>query len=99
MAEPDSVNVLPGHFAVDNDGTVAITPGEPVDTTVGLLRTDLDLLAQDRETFVETLTERLPEKPPNYERVIGINTGQEAVDDGEATELELGPNRCAAEAD
>ena len=65
MAEPDSVNVLPGHFAVDNDGTVAITPGEPVDTTVGLLRTDLDLLAQDRETFVETLTERLPEKPPN----------------------------------
>jgi thiosulfate/3-mercaptopyruvate sulfurtransferase len=99
LAEPDSVTVLPGHFAVDNDGTTAITPGEPVDTTVGLLRTGLELLTVDRETFVEALTERLPEKPPNYERVIGINRGQESVEDGEAIELELGPNRCAAEVD
>jgi len=99
MAEPDSVNILPGHFSVASDGTVAITPGAPVDTTVGLLRTDLDLLAQDREAFVEALTARLPDKPPNYERVIGINTGQESVADAEATELELGPNLCAAEAD
>jgi len=100
LAEPDPVNVLPGHFTVNNDGTTPITPGEPVDTTVGLLRTDLDLLAAGRESFVDALTARLPEKPPNYERVIGINTGHETpADDQEATELELGPNRCAAEAD
>lgn len=100
MAEPDGVNVLPGHFSVANDGTVSITPGEPVDTTVGALRTGLALLAQDRESFVETLTAQLPEKPPNYERVIGINAGHEAIDDEqEAIELELGPNRCAAEVD
>jgi len=100
LAEPDSVTVLPGHFAVDNDGTTPITPGEPVDTTVGLLRTGLELLTVDRETFVDALTERLPEKPPNYERVIGINRGQESVEDElEAIELELGPNRCAAEVD
>ena len=49
---------------------------------------------------LDALTERLPEKPPNYERVIGINRGQESVEDEvEAIELELGPNRCAAEAD
>ncbi|MFW5978114.1 MAG: MBL fold metallo-hydrolase, partial [Halohasta sp.] len=36
LAEPDSVNVLPGHFTVNDDGTTPITPGEPVDTTVGL---------------------------------------------------------------
>jgi thiosulfate/3-mercaptopyruvate sulfurtransferase len=100
LAEPDSVTVLPGHFAVDNDGTVAITPGEPVDTTVGLLRTGLDLLQTNREAFVEHLTARIPEKPPNYERVIEINTGRtEIEDEQEATEIELGPNRCAAEAD
>ena len=100
LAEPDSVNVLPGHFTVNNDGTTPITPGEPVDTTVGLLRTDLDLLAEGKASFVDTLTERLPEKPPNYERVIAINTGHETPDDDqEATELELGPNRCAAEVD
>ena len=100
LAEPDSVTVLPGHFAVDNDGTTPITPGKPVDTTIGLLRTGLELLTVDREEFVDALTERLPEKPPNYERVIGINRGQESVEDEvEAIELELGPNRCAAEAD
>ncbi|MFD1640853.1 MBL fold metallo-hydrolase [Halohasta litorea] len=100
LAEPDSVTVLPGHFTVNNDGTTAITPGEPVDTTVGLLRTGLEILSADRETFVDALTERLPEKPPNYERVIGINRGQESVENEvEAIELELGPNRCAAEAD
>ena len=100
LAEPDSVNVLPGHFSVASDGTTAITPGEPVDTTVGLLRRELDLLAQDRDAFVESLTAQLPEKPPNYERVIEINTGRERLEDAqEAIELELGPNRCAAEAD
>ena len=98
LAEPDSVTVLPGHFTVNNDGTTPITPGEPVDTTVGMLRTGLELLAADRESFVEALTERLPEKPPNYERIIGINRGQESVkEELEAIELELGPNRCAAD--
>jgi len=39
------------------------------------------------------LTEDTPEKPPNYETVIAINTGKETVEDeSEATELELGPN-------
>jgi len=43
------------------------------------------------------LTEDTPEKPPNYETVIAINTGKETVEDeSEATELELGPNNCAA---
>jgi len=100
LAEPDSVTVLPGHFTVNNDGTTPITPGEPVDATVGMLRTGLDLLSADRGSFVEALTERLPEKPPNYERIIGINRGHESVADRvEAIELELGPNRCAAEVD
>jgi len=100
MAEPDSVNVLPGHFSVANDGTTSITPGEPVDTTIGLLRTGLDLLDVDREAFVAAMTARLPEKPPNYERVIGINSGTQTVESNqEAVELELGPNRCAAEVD
>lgn len=99
MAEPDSVNVLPGHFSVENDGTTAVTPGKPVDTTVGLLRTDLGLLAQDRESFVEAITARRPEKSPNYGRVVGINTGHQSVDNQEAIELELGANRCAAEVD
>jgi thiosulfate/3-mercaptopyruvate sulfurtransferase len=99
LAEPDAVTVLPGHFAVDSDGTTDVTPGDPVTTTVGQARREIELLTVDRETFVRRLTDALPEKPANYETIIRVNSGR-AIPDGEtATELELGPNNCAATAD
>ncbi|MBP1921342.1 thiosulfate/3-mercaptopyruvate sulfurtransferase [Halorubrum alkaliphilum] len=99
LAEPDDVVVLPGHFSVANDGTTGdVTPGEPVATTVGEARTGIDLLDRDRESFVDRITATLPEKPPNYESVIAANRGIESPpDETAAIELELGPNRCAAE--
>ncbi|MCT9097311.1 rhodanese-like domain-containing protein [Haloarchaeobius sp. HME9146] len=98
LAEPDPVTVCPGHFPVADDGSTPITPGEPVAATVGERRQSAGLLQDDRETFVAEITDDLPEKPPNYERVIAVNTGRESLDDEkEAVELELGPNRCAAE--
>ena len=96
LAEPDSVAVLPGHFSVGADGTTDVTPGEPVSTTIGRVRDELELLTVDRETFVRRLTAVLPEKPPNHERIIDINTGRDAADEEATTELELGPNNCAA---
>ena len=100
LAEPDAITVLPGHFAIDADGTADVTPGEPVLTTVGTARTGLDLLTVDRETFVDRLTASLPEKPPNYGTIIDINAGRRAPGDEETrTELELGPNNCAATGD
>ncbi len=99
LAEPDDVVVLPGHFSVANDGTTGdVTPGEPVATTVGEARTGIGLLDRDRESFVDRITATLPEKPPNYEPVIAANRGVESPpDEVSAIELELGPNRCAAE--
>ena len=99
LAEPDPLVVCPGHFAVSNDGTTgAVTPGEPVTTTVGAARTGHPLLGADREAFVERITATLPEKPPNYESVVAANRGVDApADETAAIELELGPNRCAAE--
>ncbi|WP_254546732.1 MBL fold metallo-hydrolase [Halomarina pelagica] len=95
---PDETRILPGHVTVTSDGRYENgSPGEPIVARLGDLRADLDLLGLDREAFVERLTENAPEKPPNYETVVAINTGRETVDDeGEATELELGPNNCAA---
>ncbi|WP_435345775.1 MBL fold metallo-hydrolase [Haloarchaeobius sp. HRN-SO-5] len=95
---PDDTTILPGHLTVTSDGRYENgSPGEPLEAQLGDLREELDFLGLDREAFVERLTEDAPEKPPNYERVIAINTGKETVDDeGEATELELGPNNCAA---
>ena len=100
LAEPDDTVVCPGHFAVANDGTTGdVVPGEPVTTTVGAARRGLDVLGLDREAFVERITATLPEKPPNYESVIAANRGVESPpDETAAIELELGPNRCAADA-
>ncbi|MFC7186158.1 MBL fold metallo-hydrolase [Halorubrum yunnanense] len=99
LAEPDGVVVCPGHFAVANDGTTGdVVPGEPVAATVGSVRRRLDVLGLDREAFVERITATLPEKPPNYEAVIAANRGvEEPQDETAAIELELGPNRCAAD--
>ncbi|SDF67665.1 Glyoxylase, beta-lactamase superfamily II [Halorubrum xinjiangense] len=95
---PDDTTVLPGHLAVTSDGRYENgSPGEPLAARLGDLRDELDFLGLDRDAFVERLTEDTPEKPANYERVIAINTGKDTVDDEkEATELELGPNNCAA---
>ena len=100
LAEPDGVVVCPGHFAVANDGTTGdVVPGEPVTTTVGAVRRGLDVLDLDRGAFVERITATLPEKPPNYEAVIAANRGVESPpNEVAAIELELGPNRCAADA-
>lgn len=101
LAEPDGVIVCPGHFAVASDGTTGdAVPGEPVVTTVGAARRGIGVLGLDREGFVEKITRTLPEKPPNYESVIAANRGVESPpDETAAIELELGPNRCAAEPD
>ncbi|TKX63578.1 MBL fold metallo-hydrolase [Halorubrum sp. ASP1] len=101
LAEPDDVAVCPGHFAVANDGTTGgAEPGDPVFTTVGDARRGIEVLDLDRDDFVDRITRTLPEKPPNYESVIAANRGVESPpDETAAIELELGPNRCAAEPD
>ncbi|AUX10656.1 Zn-dependent hydrolase, glyoxylase [Halalkaliarchaeum desulfuricum] len=100
LAEPDAIGVLPGHFAVDADGTTAVTPGEPVTAAIGEVRTGIDLLGVDRETFVSRVAGSLPEKPPNYGTIIDVNAGREIPEDEQtSTELELGPNNCAATGD
>jgi glyoxylase-like metal-dependent hydrolase (beta-lactamase superfamily II) len=87
---PDDTVLLPGHYA---------SPGEVVDgvvsTTVGEAR-DRELLGLDRESFVAHLTESMPPRPANYERIINVNLGREDPGENEAFELELGPNSCAA---
>jgi glyoxylase-like metal-dependent hydrolase (beta-lactamase superfamily II)/rhodanese-related sulfurtransferase len=98
MSDPDSVVVLPGHVTVTEDGQFANGhPGEPIRSTIGDVRRELDVLQLSEEEFVSHLTQNVPEKPPNYETVIAINRGMDdPEDDEEATELELGPNRCSA---
>lgn len=97
---PDLVTVLPGHQRVTTGDALMADAGEPIATTVGELRTELPLLGLDEGAFVDQITEALPDKPDNYERILSINSGETAPDDeDDATTLELGPNRCAATAE
>jgi glyoxylase-like metal-dependent hydrolase (beta-lactamase superfamily II) len=98
MTEPNDVKILPGHFSVTDDGEyVDVTPGQPMFSTVGYLWENNEILRLPEEEFVDHMFENLPSKPPNYERVIATNAGEyEPEDIDEETELELGPNRCAA---
>ena len=97
LAEPDSVVVLPGHVEITSEGEFGHgKPGEPVTATIGDARTELGVLQVDEEEFVERLTGGDHEKPPNYERVVDVNRGVEEIDAQEATEMEMGPNRCSA---
>ncbi len=93
----DDVIVLPGHVSVDADGRFGVgEPGELISARLGDLRSELDLLGLDESAFVERLTGEGNEKPPNYETVIDVNRGRRELDESEATEVELGPNNCAA---
>ncbi|SER87114.1 MBL fold metallo-hydrolase [Natrinema salaciae] len=95
---PDETRILPGHVSVTADNRYEVgSPGDLIGARLGELRDELDLLGLDEDEFVTRLAENAPEKPPNYERVIEINTGAASPEDeSEATTLELGPNNCAA---
>jgi glyoxylase-like metal-dependent hydrolase (beta-lactamase superfamily II) len=98
MTQPNDVKILPGHFSVTNDGEyVDVTPGQPMFSTVGYLWENNEIIRKPEEEFVDHMFENLPSKPPNYEQVIATNAGEyEPEGEDEETELELGPNRCAA---
>ncbi|MFP4201907.1 MAG: MBL fold metallo-hydrolase [Candidatus Acetothermia bacterium] len=95
---PDSIKILPGHFDVSNvESGRGVKPGTPIFSTIGFLRKNNRALQMSEEEFVTFMHKNLPSKPPNYERIIGLNLGKlDGVSEDEAIELELGPNRCAA---
>ena len=90
LSLPDETVLFPGHYA---------SPAEVVEglvsTTVGAAR-DRDLLGCSRDAFVDRVTSSMPPRPANYERIIEVNLGRDAVAAAAAFELELGPNSCAA---
>ena len=81
--------VLPSHDPGSPDPPVATRLSEVLERNSDLRR--------DRTEFIDALSSDIPDHPPNFQRVKRINVGVEDVDDDDLAELELGPNRCAAE--
>jgi glyoxylase-like metal-dependent hydrolase (beta-lactamase superfamily II) len=89
---PDDTLVLPGHYG----DTVRVTPDTPVGATLGTLRTALEPLGFDEDTFVAWATARTTPRPPNYVEIIKANMGHPNLTANELQRLEVGPNRCSA---
>nr|WP_276239368.1 MBL fold metallo-hydrolase [Halobaculum sp. DT55] len=89
FALPEDTLAAPGHFA-----DIADARGHAYAAPLSALA-DLDVLALDREAFVDRVASSLPPRPANFERIVATNLGLETMDDAEAFEAELGPNNCA----
>jgi glyoxylase-like metal-dependent hydrolase (beta-lactamase superfamily II)/rhodanese-related sulfurtransferase len=89
LALPPETLVLPGHASrpVSFDGVPIGARLAEIDEQVGLLHVK-------QRVFVETLVQRLPPTPPNYERITRLNEVG-FFPEGDVTELEAGANRCA----
>lgn len=87
---PSDVEVWPAHFGKEDR--------RPVTGRIGGLTAENAVFGiDDEEEFVAAMQEQTPDTPPsNYTRIKAVNAGEEAVSDEEATEMELGPNRCAS---
>jgi glyoxylase-like metal-dependent hydrolase (beta-lactamase superfamily II) len=72
---PDDLEIYPGHFSGSVCG--AGSSGKPM-TTVGFEKRWNPMLALDRDTFVERLS-NVPPKPADMERVLAFNRGPETV--------------------
>lgn len=73
------------------------SPDPPVTARLSEVRERNADLQRSRADFVGALSSDVPEHPPNFERVKRVNVGAANVQEEELPELELGPNRCAAE--
>ena len=89
LALPSETLVLPGHVSqpVPFDGVPMSARLAEIDERVGLLHAP-------PTAFVETLLQRLPLTPSNYERITRLNEVG-LLPEGDVTELEAGANRCA----
>lgn len=73
------------------------SPEPPVAARLSEVERRNDDLRLDREAFIAKLASDIPDHPPNFQRVKRANIGLESVPAEELSDLELGPNRCAAE--
>lgn len=89
----DDILVLPAHYAdiqeMNENGIVGALLGD-------IRKNNRAMQEITKEEFTEIVAGSAQmQTPPNYETIIEINKGQKRVSEEEATELEIGPNRCA----
>jgi glyoxylase-like metal-dependent hydrolase (beta-lactamase superfamily II) len=82
--------VLPGH----TPGPVPFD-GRPLSATLSKVSSDVALLQESEEAFVEKVSGRVSPTPTNHERIVELNRSGR-MPEADPTQLEAGTNRCAA---
>ena len=94
MSLPDSLVVLPGHFArlveADEGGVFQASLGDLKRGNSGLVKAQ-----GEKGDFVEFILGSLPVFPEQYVEIKRVNAGLKEVNEADASELELGKNICA----
>ena len=89
----DDVLILPAHFADISE----MTDAGYVGNDFGTIKATNELLqGVSAEEFTEQMVGRAGQTPPNYTTIVQINRGEYQPSETERSELEVGPNRCAA---
>lgn len=94
---PQDTLVLPGHFdpAIES----MHQPETPVAASLEAVRESISVLDVGESAFVEAIVKQTGDRPPNYRAIQLINLGGRPLPAHEiVTQLEMGPNRCAASA-
>jgi glyoxylase-like metal-dependent hydrolase (beta-lactamase superfamily II) len=86
----DDITVFPAHYGAG----VEVYSGVFVSRPLGELRNSLPALALGEDDFVSWAIANVKDRPPNYQSIVLVNAGRQALS-GDIAELELGPNRCA----
>jgi len=86
----DTTVVFPAHYGA----AVEVHVGQFVARPLGDLRTTLPALVMNETDFVAWAVANVKDRPPNYQRIVRINAGNESLAN-DAADMELGPNRCA----
>jgi len=87
LALPDHVQVLPGHLGGSLCGSAAMS--EAPGSTIGFERRfNPALQTATDEEFVERLTSGLKPQPPNFRRIVALNSGPLLTDAAPLHELE-----------
>lgn len=89
VALKNSLIVYPGHvsYPVSFDQNIVCSSLEDIKNNVNVLQLNKD-------DFIDSLLQKIPETPPNYEEIVKLNIKGSAKG-ADLIELEAGANRCA----
>ncbi len=79
---------MPGHIT-----GIKIDFGKIISSALKEVK-NLPQLQMSRNEFIDYVKAHTPEKPPNYDTIKRINSGELEFYEEEASDLEEGPNMC-----